>query len=318
MNLSPTQRLTRLILTIVSLWAGTAAAAPVSATIDGLPPGLSTRIVASKISCNPLTPRIERFAAVPMVESNVVLYDYVLGPNGVPLLRPRTVTSYSANMDISTRGCTGGFTAVQFSVDVEGESPSGSLTFRNAFVFTSLASDDPIRVVGTLRGFSHRLLSGSGGSAAPFVQLTRGLFGRVGFTHANPFGAASVAAPVLEFVLPSPTAPRGFAVSTRLFIKGDGQKCIRAQFITRCQTTGMLSHGGVDLNTDSTEHRSGSNTSASSSIFVFRLSNSFPAGTYTLNASADDVDPFDYLVDGVPTPLDLLKWTPATQSVVVQ
>lgn len=318
MNLSPTQRLTRLILTVVSLWAGTAAAVPVSASIDGLPPGLSTRIVASKISCNPLTPRIERFAAVPMVENNVVFYDYVLGPNGVPLLRPRTVTSYSANMDISTRGCTGGFTAVQFSVDVEGESPSGSLTFRNAGVFTSLATDDPIRVVGTLRGFSHGLVSGSAGHLAPFVQFTRGLFNRVVVSHSNPFGAASVAAPVLELVLPSPTAPRGFAVSTRLFVRSSGEKCIRAQFITRCQTSGTLSHGGVDLRADSTEHRPGSNSSASSSTFYFRLSNSFPAGTYTLNASADDVDPFDYLVDGVPTSLDLLKWTPATQSVVVQ
>lgn len=318
MNQSNPQRLTRLILTIASLWAGTAAAVPVSASIDGLPPGLSTRIVASKISCNPLPPRIERFAAVPMVENNVVVYDYVLGLNGVPLLRPRTVTSYSANMNISTGGCTGGFTAVQFSVDVEGESTFGSLTFRNAGVFSSPATDDPIRVVGTLRGFSHRLFLGSVPNLAPFVQLTRGLFNRVSFSHVDPFGAASVAAPVLEFVLPSPTAPRGFATSTRLFVKGDGQKCIRAQFITRCQTTGVLSHGGVDLSTDSTEHRSGSSSSASSSTFVFRLSNSFPAGTYTLNASADDVDPFDYLVDGVPTSLDLLKWTPATQSVVVQ
>lgn len=313
-----TRRLARLCAAASALGAVAAGAVPVSAVIDGLPPGLSTRLIASKITCGSFTPRIDRFAGVPMAENSFTVFDTVVGVGGITLLRPRIVTTYSAQADFSDRGCDGTPTQLQFSVDVDGERTSASPVFRTAGVSSSTRVDGSIRVATTLRGFSQGLVSGPAGSLAPFVQFTRGIFNRVVVSHSDPFGAASVAAPVLELVLPSPTAPRGFAVSTRLFITSSGEKCIRAQFTTRCQTSGILSHGGVDLSTDSTEHRPGSRTSASGSTFVFKLSNSFPIGTYTLNAWADDVDPFDYLVDGVPTELDLIKWTPVTQSVVIQ
>ena len=93
---------------------------------------------------------------------------------------------------------------------------------RCAGVSSSTRVDGSIRVATTLRGFSQGLVSGPAGSLAPFVQFTRGIFNRVVVSHSDPFGAASVAAPVLELVLPSPTAPRGFAVSTRLFITSSG------------------------------------------------------------------------------------------------
>ncbi|PTT89595.1 hypothetical protein DBR42_07535 [Pelomonas sp. HMWF004] len=259
-----------------------------------------------------------------MVERTFTDWVSVTLPDGSRVIRPRISTTYSAQADINLTTPCGATRFLGFQVRVLGERTPTSLERRDADLEHQRLPDGSISINGTVQAFTESLLKSDITLVnVPFSQLARGVFHSIGATHQNPFGPASVGSPMLEFSRPSlQQYPLGFAVVTRLFITADGRKCIRAGSTTKCHPgsslqDGLLVHGGIALSVGGTAHLLGASNVPSSTRFSFRINDDFPVGEYTLSARADDVDSIDYLIDGVPTPLDLIKWLPVTQTVQI-
>ena len=306
------------------LWATSASATPVRAVVDGLPAGLSTELVALRATCPTASSpgQIAAFFSMPMVETTFTDWVAVTLPDGSRTIRPRTRTNYSAQADLNLTTPCGATRFLGFKVRVLGERTATSLERRDATVGHERLPDGSISIRSTVQAWTDKMLKRDPVLVnVPFTQLARGVWHSIGAMHHNPFGAASVVAPVLEFLRPAPQPyPFGFATSTRLFITADGRNCIRANGTTKCHPgsplqDGLLVHGGIALAAG--VHLQGGSTTPASSRFNFRFNNDFPVGDYTLSFRADDADAIEYLVDGVPTPLDLIKWLPSTQPVQV-
>lgn len=155
------------------------------------------------------------------------------------------------------------------------------------------------------------------------ITITRGVVKVVEVDNLNMIGTRDTRTPSLAILLTSgPVLNRLLA---RLWLNASGRACITAGGSTVCQgsvpaaPSGGIVHAGIELQSiDHLRTAQGLPANTSRAQFQFKLPASFPAGTFDLVASADDNDPMPYLVDGVPTTLDLLPWQAAVHSVAVQ
>lgn len=304
------------LLTLL-LAAPAARAVPVSMTLDELPPGLAVNAMVFRSTCPNGGQHVRQFAAsFPLAESSRIVFETVTGLDGRPTLRSRIVTTYSGQLaDVSAavppqNRCSFG-QALTFDAGVIGAGASGQPAQRIAERLGSAANPT------TAQNVVRRMLGSTTGLPAA-RDLSRNQL--VSFTvfHENPFGDAATQSPTMEFSRPGPILGGGLQLAqvTRLFINASGARCIRAAGVTRCSNStplqnGRLVHGGVELVVANTRHLQ------SQSTFQFELNSDFVAGSYTVRAFADDNDSIDYLVDGVPTEMDLIKWVPSVSAMTV-
>jgi len=325
---TPALALAASLFALSALWVTGASATPTRAEINGLPAGLSTELLAYARACPTATSPglMKEFANVPMVESTLTVLVSVRRPDGTSMTVPRLVTSYGVQTDINMNGPCGARENVEFGVRVLGERTTASLGRRDAGIGHQQLADRSYSIRGTLQGASHGLQKRDPIFVnVSFTQLARGVFHTIGATHENPFGNTSTVTPMLRFIKPAPLlqAPaQGVSVSTRLFITEDGRKCIGAGSTVKCfpgaaLENGLLVHGGIALSISQTEFPQVSSTTSRGSHFTFKLNDDFPVGEYKIEALADDLDSIDYLVDGVPMPLNLIKWLPVSQTVQI-
>lgn len=301
-----------------ALCVGGASAEPLHVAVSGLPAGLSTELMAMRETCpTAKSPRqLENFQVVPLMEKTIANWVRVQLPDGNWRLIQRLSTTYNAQAEINPNGPCGAPEFLSFRLRVLGERTATSLERRDANLSHQRLADGTISISGPVQAFSDTLRKRDPVFVnVAFTQLARGVFHEVSARHANPFGNESVGAPVLEFVKP-PLNPLGFSTITRMFISLDGSKCIGAGSTTKCYPgsalqEGLLVHGGIALSPGSTTLSQGY------ASFRFRLNDDFQVGEYILKARADDLDSIDYLVDGIPTPLNLINWIPVSQTVQI-
>jgi|GEM_PF-5559407 len=155
------------------------------------------------------------------------------------------------------------------------------------------------------------------------VTITRGVETSVSVDNLNKIGTAATQLPSLSIERKSgpPLLPRQLA---RLWLNDRGRTCITAGK-TVCQgdrpatPSGAIVHAGIEL-WPIVARSSGNDVPANTSRaqFRFKLPASFSVGTFNLVANADDTDAPFYLVNGVPTALNLLPWKSAVHDVAVQ
>jgi hypothetical protein len=324
MNPALFRRLRAAFAFTAALAAGLSQAAPLSIRLDGLPSGLQASVTASSLSCNPSGGLLEPVGTWPLTETTVPVFERVALAGGQFSFQTRLVPVYSIEDRVFPQtACDGG---IQFTLRVVTDR-AGERGHRRGSLRHEVLSDGTFRVHQTVEGRSEEPHI----KANPFVQVTRGIRQTVIFTNRNPFGSSELH--VLETGLPSlsfirqvaPTAsnPLPRAIVTRLFINTDGAKCIQAAGVTKCRSErsllgSTLEHGGVSLDaSDNTRIERGDSVN-SSAYFTFKLAPDFPAGAYTLRTQAEDLGDYDYLVNGVPTPMDLMKWVTFSQSLIVQ
>lgn len=176
--------------------------------------------------------------------------------------------------------------------------------------------------------FTQHLLAGSklvlfNGQTGP-ITITRDVETSVFVDNLNTISVPSTRMPSLSFERKTdhPFLPRQLA---RLWLNERGRTCITASSRTVCQgavpatPSGAIVHAGITLwpiLPSIVGNHVPANTSRAH--FRFKLPSSFSVGTFDLVASADDKDERSYLVNGVPTALDLLPWYPAVHDVAVQ
>lgn len=312
---------------LLALCSGPATALPVSAAIDGLPPGLNVvlttqRCVVGDFNGNQTLMQASRIA---LAESFFTEYETVPLPTGGFGIRAKVVTRYSGQVDVSPDPNQAGLVAcdidrpgsvvLSFSVGVQGVAADGSTQFREAALGQTFNRINPVAL--------RRTLFGSTGVAAAPTQVPRDTPLTFELLHQNPF--RNTGAPAIEFsrAVQVPGQLFATAVVTRIFVAANGRKCITAGSQTRCNgdtplVQGMLLHGGVALDVAATRPRVVDAAGNEKSIFVFGLaSTSFVAGSYTVRQLADDLDPLQYYQDGTPTPLNLLEWRPFSSTIRV-
>jgi hypothetical protein len=156
------------------------------------------------------------------------------------------------------------------------------------------------------------------------VTITRDVEASVSVDNLNKIGTAAIRRPSLSIVgRPAPTFI--YRELARFWLNDSGRTCINANFRTRCQgdapttPSGAIVHAGIELwPIVARTSGNGVPSNTSRALFKFKLPASFPVGKFNMVANADDTDAPFYLVNGVPTALDLLPWQSAVHDVFVQ
>jgi hypothetical protein len=163
-------------------------------------------------------------------------------------------------------------------------------------------------------------------SSAPPTTLSKGGSHSLVVSYLDTFGGSSVKTPTLAFTQQGTVSIPGTPFSrpvlkTRalMSLTDDNKVCL---FVvgneTRCAP---LTQRSALVNSDITVHvgqiRSAIDPSGRTVTWAFTLAPAFPSGSFTLVATANDADPFQYLIGGgplqpslVPQPrsIDLLPW----------
>lgn len=302
--------------------AAPAAALPVSAQIDNLPPGLTVQLQPRRCVTGDFNGPQSQMQTPPidLRESSFTVYEPVTSATGQTTLRARVLTRYSgqAEVDPDPPAQVGllacdrvvpGSEVLRFALAIHGQGSGGQAATRELHLGQTFNRVNPVAL--------RRTLSGSSALLNPPTQVPRLTRLQFEVQHSNPFSTPETPAtqvPSLELrrAVPLPGSLLSTVQVTRVFIDADGRRCIRsAANVTRCSggtplVAGLLVHGGVALDVKETRPRLVGGTERT--VFVLALDSSFAPGELTLRASADDRDPMPYLVDEVPTELDLLPW----------
>jgi hypothetical protein len=276
--------------------AAPAAALPVSAQIDNLPPGLTVQLQPRRCVTGDFNGPQSQMQTPPidLRESSFTVYEPVTSATGQTTLRARVLTRYSgqAEVDPDPPAQVGllacdrvvpGSEVLRFALAIHGQGSGGQAATRELHLGQTFNRVNPVALRRTLSGSSALL---NPATQVPSLELRR--------------------------AVPLPGSLLSTVQVTRVFIDADGRRCIRsAANVTRCSggtplVAGLLVHGGVALDVKETRPRLVGGTERT--VFVLALDSSFAPGELTLRASADDRDPMPYLVDEVPTELDLLPW----------
>lgn len=292
-------------------------ATPVTVAVSGLPPGLQPVLQIKRNVC-PDGMGWVRNTPQALTEQTSTVFDRVVLPGGSVQFRPRTVTRYVAQFDTpetpATRTaafevrCSAVFMhddLFQFSLDVPGMDAKGRATVQTLGLGQT-PQQGPVVLRPTVAARTTSLTL-----ATPAQDLLPR-----GMRHTVRLGLSvsggTVGQTSLNLLRPVAGNPLLRLSAARLFQRADGVPCIQAAGSTRCldDSPGPLLHGGVQLHAITSNQRE--------ATLQFTLLQDFPVGALTLRASAEASDLPFYLVDGVPTALDLLPWARLDHAVTVQ
>lgn len=304
----------RFLAAVAAAAVAPSALALIDTRIDGLPAGLNLTIKAEQVRCDGGQPLL---AQLGLTEQTTTSWETVPQPGGGFKLVQRTRTAYvgqfSLPLPLSRAGCSFD-PAARFFLGVLGQSDNGP-AMRWGMILASVSPASLTTLHQTMEAKTTSLnatvsVNGQSQNVGTPTAIVRGQLQRWHSSHRDSMNESSVADPALEFLVQTNQPFFGAMASVgRISIDRDGRVCVRASGSTVCRTRaqgGTVAHGGIEADVSDTQHTALSNSANTS--WRFRLTNSFPAGTVTARVSADDVDPFDYLVDGVPTALHLLPW----------
>ena len=307
-------RVRRTAFAVAVALAAPAALAAVDTRIDGLPPGLTVALVASQQRCTVNGPLTQQLAQQPLTEQTITFWDTVPVLGGGFQLAQRTRTTYVGRLTLPQQlpatGCTA--TAVNFDLGVLGEA---AIRFGRIGNTSSPGTFTALNV--TMEAKTTTLVQIGDGSTP--TALVRGQTQRWSTTHRDSMNESSVVEPVLDFMVQTNFPFFGATASrARISIARDGQVCVRANNTTVCRTRaqgGTVVNGDVEVDVADTRHTT--LTDSANTTWRFRLGAGFPAGTVAARVAADDLDSIDYMVDGVPTTLNLLPWKSLSVPVLV-
>lgn len=294
-------------LACAAVVAPAAAQTTIDTRIDGLPSGLKLRLDLVNVYCN--GPVNNLLAARDLDElPPQTVWEPVPAPGGGFLLVQRTVFPYVTQFPRPNLPACGGESVNMYYLTVLGDREKRVATLG------SLGTSVPqIRV--TMEAKTTEIYSRVNFQATPISPVPRNLPLQWIAKYTNRMGSDSTVDAVLDFLVPSNFPfPGALANHVRLTTSGNGVVCARSGSTTTCRTRdqgGTLTVGGVAVDVANTVH-SGPSTS-----WRFRLLDTFPTGNMTVRASANDFDSIEYLVNGIPTSLDLLPWKSLSTPVLV-
>ena len=271
--------------------------------------------------CEPfaLAPRRVEVVRQPLHAHRVTFFDSETLPGGGVRFVQKTLTVYEGEFNVppppAARRCSAALVAHDFDVGgaVVGEDAQGQEA-RLSFKLGDFVSDGSVREL--TRAFSARTALILNLNALPFTELRRGVPAVVSLNLRNDLGGFTD--PRLTLAVPVTGSLFGQHRSVAQLSLLGGRPCITALGVTRCRGATPLLHGGVLLDMVSTGfgfHPDG--TRDPQVRFHFTLQNDFPVGTYRVTGSAVSTGLASYLVDNLPTPLNLLPWKPSVRSVPV-
>ena len=316
---SPSPRGRRAAIALAAALAAPAALAAVDTRIDGLPAGLSVTLVALEPRCTANGMQNISVAQQPLAEQTTTVWDTVPLPGGGLQLVQRTRTAYVGRLalpqTLPASGCSFG-NVLTFNLGVLGQSASGP-AMRFGQVGTALSPATLTTLNVTMAARTTTLVNIADGSTP--AALVRGQTQRWSSSHRDSMNESSVVEPALDFLVQTNFPFFGAMASRgRISITRDGQVCVRSATGTVCRTRaqgGTVVNGDIEADVADTRHTT--LTDSADTTWRFRLGAGFPAGAVVVRVSADDLDPFDYLVDGVPTPLNLLPWASLSLPLLV-
>lgn len=295
-----------------------AQAVQVSASISGLPPGLSPVLTVKRNVCPDGMGWIDN-PSVPLTETSTTVIEQVALPGGTLGFRSRVITRYVASFD--TPASTGsGVPAYEVRCSTVGMADD---LFSFGLRVPGLnAADQPANATASLGSALQagpvsvaRTVSAATSAFTPALNvLTRSVPQTLDATFAASIG--TVGAQRIDFLRPSTFLVGTFTKVASVFVRAsDNAACVQAGATTQCLAGSTpVEAGGVRLHS---LQRTVSGQPGMSR-FRFELTPAFPVGTLKLRAAADASDLASYLVDGTSEALDLLPWRALEQTVTVQ
>jgi hypothetical protein len=306
--------------------AAPAALAAIDTRIDGLPAGLSVSVVANQIRCINGSAQSSQLSSLALAEQTITSWEVVQLPFGGMTLVQRTRTAYVGQLalplPLPASGCSFG-QALTFNVGVLGESAVGpAVRFGQIGSTTSPATFTTLHHTMEAKTTSLSSLvfvNGLNQNVGAPTALVRGQTQRWTTTHRDSMNESSVVEPTLDFLVQSNVPFVGAMASRgRISVASDGRVCVRVGTNTVCRTRaqgGTVVNGNIEADVADTQHSV--LTDSANTFWRFRLTAGFAAGNVIVRVGADDLDPIDYLVDGVPTSLNLLPWKSLSLPVLV-
>ena len=303
--------------------APAAMAAMVATRIDGLPAGLDLTLGGTQTLCNLNGPTTGSFGPVNLTEQTTINWEAVSLPGGGIRVVERSHTAYYGQLNIPApagpQNC-GVANTAKFNLGVAGEGNHGP-SLRTGLIAVSTAPQSMSSLQVTMEATTTGLFGGNGQQAtgvAP-TAINRGQTQQWSASHRDSMGGTSVVTPTLDFIVQTNFPFFGATASLgRISITSIGSVCISAGSSTVCRTRaqgGTVANGNIEVDVADTRHVVLSDRA--DTFWRFRLMPGFPAGTIAARVAADDLDPIDYLVDSVPTTLNLLPWKSLSLPILV-
>jgi hypothetical protein len=300
-------------------------AAKVELTVDGLPSGLQVAERGQFHRCN--VGGDINAGGVPLQEHTILTVEPTPGfgpasPSAGIALVPRTVYSGELTVNLpNNTGCSEGEdNHLVLFVEVLGEAANGHAAVRQGSGGIALIDNEfaTTQSQTTVRAVTNAILDSTNTPAFVPNTLTKNASHKLSVQYADPFGADSIKTPSLDFTQPGTLFGHSVLLSrARITLVDNNQVCLLVANDNKCAplTQGTLVNGPVTIEPSSISIvKSGNFLNV---IWPIRLADSFSSGNFTLVAQADDLDPFSYLVNGVPQPIDLLPWKPLRLPVTV-
>ena len=333
--MTPKRRVVGLFVSAFLVWASVPVnAAIVQITVDGLPGGLQVSERGEFKLCD-LSGHIistTSAGAVPLQEHTTYTIGQApsIGGLGSPaasfLLVPHAV--YSGDLTVTLPGTTTCSADVAKSLklflDVQGEDANGNQKSREAVAGSvSIESNGVSKQAHlTAQASTDSIFEG----AAPPTTLQKDTIHRLAVVYSDTFGGSSIKTPSLAFTQQGTVPLLGTGIGrrvsltrARMTVTDDNQICLLVAGENRCKPLaqgGTLVNGAVTVEVGETKPELPVDT-VRVVTWAFRLSSAFPSGSFTLVATANDADLFQYLIGGgpldpsqplQPRSIDLLPW----------
>jgi hypothetical protein len=281
----------------------------VDTRIEGLPGGLNVGMGAFVFSCPPgLAGFFKGVSSLPLTEQTYYTTEQTL--TGIKIVLKSAYVGHTTLTLPADNGCGNPIPddTVQFTYGIDGiQNNVPKLQITQGFAGVH-ASPTSFAENFTLKAATSSILE----NGSTPVTLAKNTFHHLLVEYDDSFGQAAIQGASLDFTQPG-ISFLGFPINVsraRMSLSSDRtQLCLAAAGITQCRNRslgGTISVGNVTLDVANT---SIINTNGGLDvIWNFRFESGFAAGDFNVIASADDADPFDYLVDGQDKVLDLLPW----------
>ena len=307
--------------------ASSAAAAPLTAQVKGLPAGLSVLMSFDLARCQGNGVQFVPAGSIPLAETTITTSELVTDSFArVPRLKRITRSQYEGTLNVNlptSNGCS------QVPVGsgrriyrVLGQTPEGLPGQRTAVITTNLDGRGK-QVSDTISARTTQMIR----NQQLLTTLAIGAENDLSTGFSNSFGSEAITRPVLELQRQGqfPNAlglGEFFGTVVRFSLTDDLRACVLVVGSgSQCrplQEGGTLQVGSVSLNLSRSRFSSALSGPGRSMRWVFTLANGFPTqGTWRVVARAEDADTVDPLVDGQPRSLDLLPWTPLAVPVTM-
>ena len=296
--------------TAAAVLTGAAHATQVNTRVTGLPSGLNVGFLVQFAHCNAgAAPFFADNTAITLTESQEYFSETVSILGGPPRIVLLARTVYSGAMTVQAPASNGCSALIPNNTSarsylITGQLANGTTRLRQTSLLIKQLTTSSVGFIDDLRAET----TGLNGNGNFPVDIAIGSRTDISVANADAFGSSAIGAQTLELQKQVNTfGYLHFATAVRFAVNA-GNVCVTSAGQSGCRALsagGTLTVGDVALRV-TTLRDSIVNHGL---LWSFTLASSFAtSGIYQLAASADDVDPFAYVVNGAPGTLDLLPW----------